>query len=357
MTKSNISKVSLEQYLYRNFIKYDKLIQIVNEAFTGSNATSVNIFIDLYSITKSLYYKSNTIIIEDYSALTSCVINLCAHLRDFFRTRYSVKSKIYIISSRNCSNKNIWPDYNRNMEETMYAAQSIDEMIINNINLLDALCPYLHDIFFISGSYETGVYMYDIICKNELTKNYNPNIIITKDSYNYQLIPMRDHNVVFRPKKKDGEDVSYFLNKENMMERFIIIDRSTMIANKLDLDSGLFTLLLTLSRVPERNLKSIFNVTKAIDIISEAVKNFRIVNGYNSNLEMIWNAIYKDSFNIGFQTFEDRFKVIDIMFQHRIFATTPEAKKVIFPNLYDPETVKSINNQYFKRNPLDLNRL
>lgn len=197
--------------------------------------------------------------------------------------------------------------------------------------------------------------MLDIMCKNEMSGNNNPNIIITKDAYNFQLIPMRDHNIVFRPKKKDGEDISYFLNKNNLLERFITIDRSTMISEKILLDSGLFSLILTLSRVPERNIKSNFNITKTIESLNDAIRNFRIFNGYNSDLEIIWNAMFPES--LGFTTFECRFKAIDIIYQHGLISQSSKLKNVVFPNLYDPETVKSINNEYFKNNPLDLNRL
>jgi len=353
------TKVSLEQLMYKNFIKYDKLIEMVNVAFAGSNATSINIFIDVYSMVKILY-KGQNILIEDYSSLTSSIINLCAHLRDFFRTRYNTNSKIYIVASRNIPTMNIlsYPPYNSDIKVAMTNMTSVDEMIVNNMELLEILCPYLPDIFFIRGEYETGVYMYDIMCKNEILGNNNPNIIITRDPYNFQLIPMRPETVVFRPYKQSGADLSYYLDKNNLFEKFLVTDRMVVAKKTITINPGLFTVFLTLSKLPERRIKSLFNTTKAISILDEAVTSLRLYNGYNSDIERVWNSIYKDSFgSIGYSIFKSRFDVIDIQSQHYGFANSPYSKNITFPNLYDPETIKLINNKYFKNNPLDLNRL
>lgn len=359
MSKNNLMKVSIEQLMYKNFIKYDKLVEMVNTVFVGSNATSINIFIDVYSMVKILY-KSKNILIEDYSSLTASIINLCAHLRDFFRTRYNTTSKIYIVASKNSPTMNIlsYPSYNSDIIGSMNSMTSIDEMVVNNMELLETLCPYLPDIFFIKGEYETGVYMYDIMCKNEILGNIDPNIIITRDPYNFQLIPMRENTVVFRPKKQSGADLSYYLDKNNLFERFLITDRLVVAKNKITINPGLFTVFLALSKLPERRIKSLFNTTKAINILDEAVATLRLHNGYNSDMERVWNSIYKDSFgSIGYSTFKSRFDVIDIQSQHYGFANSPYSKGVVFPNLHDPETIKLINNKYFKKTPLDLNRL
>ena len=359
MVKGNNMKVSIEQLMYKNFIKYNKLIEMVNSAFVGSNATSINIFIDVYSMVKTLY-KNPNILIEDYSSLTSSIINLCAHLRDFFRTRYNTMSKIYIISSRNTPsiNETILPFYNNAVKSSMINTPVIDSMITGNIELLKTLCPYLPDIFFIKGTYETGVYIYDIMCKNEMLGNCNPNIIITRDPYNFQLIPMKENTVIFRPKKRNGVDSSYYLDKKNLFKTFLITDRLIIIKDKMILDPGLFSVFLALSKLPERSIKSLFNTTKTIKMLTEAVVDLRLHNGYNSDMTVVWNSIYKDSFgSIGYSTFKSRFDVIDIQSQHYSFANSPYSKAVTFPNLYDPETVKLINNKYFKKIPLDLNRL
>ena len=96
----------VEQLLFSNYIKYDRLKTLINESFKGSDATEINVVIDMYSICKSLY-RNNIEIGDIGSILTSSVINMIAHYRHFFRTYYGTDSKFYIINSINCPMKNI----------------------------------------------------------------------------------------------------------------------------------------------------------------------------------------------------------------------------------------------------------
>lgn len=350
-------KVSLEQLVNTNYIKYSRMIDIVNAAYAGSDATNINIYIDMYSMIKVLY-SNKQYEIQDYSALTACMINMCAHYRDFFRTRYQTESKIFIIYSKNCSyvNNQFYPDYNRKNAMMFATNKKIDDMILNNVELLKTLCPYLPDIHFVTGTFETGVLIYDLICRNEVENPNTPHMIITKDIYNYQLVPMRNNITIVRPKKVNGVDVSYFINNNNLIDIYLV-ERKTSAKPITTLHPGLLSLIMTLSSVSERNIKSLFNITTALRIITTAVANYRILNGYNSDIETIWNAIYDTNFDIGYTTFEHRFKAIDIMSQYSIYLNTPEPKNIQLINLYDPEAVKAINNKYFKMTPLDLNRL
>ena len=61
-------------------------------------------------------------------------------------------------------------------------------MIQFNIDLLNLMCKYLPDIYFIKGTFETGVIMYDLILRNEKKSHSIPHLILTKDIYNYQLV-------------------------------------------------------------------------------------------------------------------------------------------------------------------------
>ena len=107
-----MSKISISQIINYSYVKYDRLSELINLEYKGSNSSNINIFIDLYSILKPLY--SANIIIDDYTEITSCIINMCAHYRYFFRSRYNVESRIYLIWSKNIpyKNKTLYPDSN-----------------------------------------------------------------------------------------------------------------------------------------------------------------------------------------------------------------------------------------------------
>lgn len=353
-----MEKMTIERLINSNYIRYNKLVEIVTHAFVGSTATEVNIYIDLYSILKSLYSDRTNYIIEDYSSVTSSIINMCAHYREFFRSRYKVESKFFIVYSKNCPyiNKQFYPEYNKNNEFKMNSNKMADDMIKNNLELLSTLCPYLPDIHFVQGSFETGVIIYDLICREEVN-NRNPHIVITKDIYNYQLVSMRDNIVILRPKKKDGMDVSYYINNHNLYSEYLKSRKTDYSNIPAVLSTGLLSLLMTLSSVTERNIKSLINIRSALKLLNEAVSDYRILNGHNSDILNVYNNLNIEKYNIGATTFEHRFKSIDIQFQHIVFINTPECIAISLDNLYDPDNVRAINNKYFKKNPLDLNKL
>lgn len=352
--------ILIDQLINSNYIRYDRLATITNSAFAGSDADTINLYVDLYSILKVLY-KNDVYKVESPTSITSCIINLVSHYRAFYRTRYNVESNIYLIYSKNCPyvNKQFYIGYNSKNELTFNTNKSVEEMIEYNLNILDILCPYIPDVYFIKSEYETGVIIYDLICKNQATNN-NPNIILTKDKYNYQLCSM-DNVVIFRPRKKDNEDISYFINKHTLLYTYLTERK----LNTSNLDKtimpDLLSLIMTMSSVPERNIKNMININTSINIISKLISKNKIINGRSVDLDYLYDAISSESKNskLNKNIFDNRFKAIDIIYQHMIYYNTNDRllndNKLI--NLYDPENLKYINNEYFKDNPLDLMRL
>lgn len=352
------NQIPVESILYSNYIKYDRLSEMVESTFKGSNATSINIFIDLYSLVKPLY-KCDTFIRENGLVMSSSIINLCAHLRYFFRNRYNVESNIYLIYSTNTPeyNKMLWLGYNQNQENILKRESKNNDLIVQNIKVLETLVPYLPGIYLLSSDFESGVLIYDTICYNKSIGNKNPNIVISKDSYLFQLVGLSSDLFIFRPKKSNSNDVSYVVNKENLLSEWFI-SKNVAIPDYLgELDSRLCSLLMSLSRCPERSIKSLFSLPKASEIIYSGVERHQIVNAHNSNTEYIWNSLYRSEFDkFTLDLFDRRFKVIDILSQYFVFMNVDKSKKN-FLDLIDPNTVKEINNRYFEQYPLDLDRL
>src|SRR5574344_2650368 len=178
--------VSIEQIIYSNCVKYERLSGIINKAFKGSKADNLNIFIDLYSILKSVYRKE--VKAEQFTSITSTVINICSHYRYFFRNFYNVETTFYLVFSYNCNEINslLTSGYNDKFKDLLNANPMKVDLVQKNIEFLETLCPYLPNIYFIKSNYEVGVHIKDIINK---TKNDNTaNMIVSKDSYLYQLV-------------------------------------------------------------------------------------------------------------------------------------------------------------------------
>lgn len=327
------NKLLIEQIICSNYIKYDKLTSIINTVFAGSNKENINIYIDLYSIFSKLY--SNNYFIQDYSTITSCVINMCAHYREFFKTRYQCTTSFYIIYSDNIPyvNNQLVPSYNRKYKDTITNNSKIYEMIRSNCALLETICPYLPDIYYLETSFEAGTMIFDIMSKYD-QKDEKVHIIISKDVYLYQLVLYKPDTVILRPKKYKSEDLSYYIDKNNIMIEYYKYRKWKEKPNLYLFPENLLY-IMALTSFPERNIKAKYS-------ISQLMKYLTLSDGY---------SLIK-----GNKELEHRYNGIDLKFQHIIFMSNPDSKYTL-KSLYDIGGIQEINNKYFVKNPLDLNRL
>ena len=98
-------KANIESVLLGYYIKYTRLEQLTLTTIASSefaNSNDVDIYIDLYDMLKKLY--SIDIYANKQFTIVSSVINLAAHMREFYWTRYHVNSRIYLIYATEESN-------------------------------------------------------------------------------------------------------------------------------------------------------------------------------------------------------------------------------------------------------------
>ena len=134
-----MSKILLEQIINAYLVRYDNLINIVSEAYKGSSAETINIYIDMYSIIKTIH--GTEFEMRDYNILASCVINMCGHYREFFWKRCNVTTNFYIVYSNNCPYiNNQWVRaYNYKALKQFNADRVKMDMIRYNVDLLKLL--------------------------------------------------------------------------------------------------------------------------------------------------------------------------------------------------------------------------
>ena len=89
--------LNAESIIIANYIKYETLGEMTNLAFANSDATSVNIYIDLYQIFRKMY--RNDIAVGDRSSVAATIVNLCSHYRAFYKKYYGVHARIFIIQT------------------------------------------------------------------------------------------------------------------------------------------------------------------------------------------------------------------------------------------------------------------
>lgn len=338
----------VEHLLFSNYIKYDKLKDLINESFKGSDATEINVIIDMYSICKSLY-RNNIEIGNIGSILTSGIINMVAHYRHFFRNYYGTESTFYIINSINCPMQNIslYMNYNKSFRYLLSYKKDITDFIKSNIDILNLICRYIPETYFINTDLETGVIINEAVIKHSA----KPNIVITKDQYNYQLSALYDNVVILRPKKIINEDISYYINKKNVLP--IYFSENNNKYKDTNINPELLSCIMTLSSLSCRDIKKMFTRPKAVNILQNLIEFHYLLNAHSLDYH---NALSKVMDEEKLFIFNQRFNAIDILKQSLI---TPniETRIRIQPYKHDPRALQHLNNTYFSNNPLDLNKL
>ncbi len=152
--ENNTGASPIEDKIIGSYVKYDRLSKITYDTYGGSSiasATELNVFIDLYSIMHSIFSESGQTIIDNYTSITSSIINMVGHYRAFFR-KMNVRTKFFLIFSYNtCDiNRKFLAEYNEVFLKKS-EIKTFRKIADDNFNLMNILCPYLTDIFFIKS--------------------------------------------------------------------------------------------------------------------------------------------------------------------------------------------------------------
>lgn len=345
---SNIDRVPIEYILYGQFIKYNKLEEIVNKEFDNSPVRFVNIFIDAYQMLLPIYkfYK-----VENDLSVTSCLINMAIHYRSFFK-RYGVDSNVFILYSPTMSsnNRRFCGEYNSSNIKKMMNNNAVYQIVNNNLSLMGTIIPYIPYIYFKIGTVETTVMAYDII--SHLPQEI-PCIFVTSSQYAFQLPSICKNTLLFFRKKNKDEDLSYSVNCGNTLSYFISETRNHMI-DIGSIDQSWVNGFMTLSGIPKRDIKSLCTYKQSLKILNEISSSYKVIEP-----EILYDVIFKTTTrNIDYSTIVNRFNCIDLIYQYKMYQTLPESKDVSYLKKYvDMNALNDINEKYFKYNPISLDRL
>lgn len=303
--------------------------------------------------------------VKTMSIITSTMVNLCAHLRSYYWTRHHVNTNIFLVYSDLSVpyNKTFYPQYNAGNDLKVNANPRITEFIDYNMGLLDTLCPYLPDVYFVRGVYEPSVIILDLIFKEEASGNMAPNLVFTRDDIAMQLPACHPNTTVFLNNKRTG--VSLYSNITNAIPIYLLKSgRKKLMENQSTLDklsvidSSVLGALIALTNLPGRNMKSEYDINKAINIIYSAFTRKSLI-GRMANPVDLYNALFVgQESKMSVDSFVFRYKAVDLLTMYNDYMFSPFAKDISYKtNLNDGDAVRAINDTYFKENPLDLNRL
>lgn len=354
---------TVNQLIGSYYIRYDQLYELITSYYSGSSAENIDLYLDVTPLIKNLY--GNIDVRIDSISLAACLYNMCAHYRNFFKTRFGVGTRIFIVYSSMITplNHKYLLDYSNKppILESDKSEPDITQIISKSFELLDLLCNYTQDVYLVQTQHEASVAIYGLLLSS---RGLVPNIIISKDLYDYQLVSvpnsLSESTIVIRPKKVDNNDISYIVDKNNILS-VLLVERKVKVAPKetFCLDSSLYSLILALTRLPERHIKSLLNLPDAIRSLSEAIQSNDIYNGWTVDADRVAYTINKgreQTKKINEFEVANRFNAIDIVSQFDSLQSTGIPISIInMTNLYDPNGMKEIINKYFgKDNTLDV---
>ena len=350
--------VSCAPLIAKNFIKYERLSSMTNTAFAGSKETSMSIFIDLNSILLPLYSNQYdpTKDQSDFE-IASVILNMIAHYRSFYWRFYKVETNFYLIYSTNCgaANKMYYPEYNCKNAAKMVSKSFIHKRIVDNLIVIEKICSYLNNVCYFSSSYDTSA-MIAYIIEND-SKDF-VNIILTKDMATTQLVSYckyyKKFIVAFRPKKYRGEDMSFFITPTNLYA-YLFNEYKVQWDQTKVTDPSLYTFILAASKCPERSYKSVMSLSAIMSEVSLTAS----YGSYIADANMIIHSLSeKTSMNLLRANVEGRYKALDAIYQAGLLKNSPERinyKGMV--NLYDPNGLHAIAEEYFKKTPLNFENM
>lgn len=350
-------KTPLDMVMYKEYITYKELQKIIPAEFSGdTNTKTINVYIDLYQFLVTIFRYTR---IGNFFSICSCIVNYCAHIRNYFNTRHNVYTNICLVYSTNDSKNNtqFMPTYNYDYRNRIRYNTKIKNNVDENMKLIRLLVPYLPNVFLKEGTVETSVIIHDIIQKRLLGDN--PSLVLSNSQLMYQL-PILDSNAIvirkdLRIYKPNDFDKTYSYNHSNALHAYIYELKKKNIREYLNQKTISF--IMTLIGIPKRNIKSFCSYTTALSISKliplgcefDSEVLYDVCSDYYKSKKRDTNPIIKE-------LFIRTFKCIDLNYQYKLYKLLPEYKEESFikQNLDDVEGVQYINNKYFKDSPLNL---
>lgn len=352
-------KVNSQQVILSNYIKFNRLNELCSAIFSyedKNNIKTIDIYIDLYSVLSSLYNGSyDPALDKDDFSIAAGIINMIAHYRSFFRSN-NIDTRFFFVYSDiwSIDKTKLVPEYDFDMKFKMDNNPEIYNLIHQNLNIVIEMVKYINNSALLYSSIaDTSVLIYYLMIGGI---DYCPNnykIIITKDIVVNQVCAYVPKTVIFRPKKYNGEDASYFVSALN---GGLYNNLATVFKNKYQdpglVSAGLYSFVLAATKVPNRGIKSLIGYKTLMNELNTLFGNDssnQALNSYNYNVKYICKHLSANLYiKLQHGNINGRFSAIDAIKGYDEYITRPE--KSIYrgiQNLYDPNGLHQIDTEYF----------
>lgn len=344
-TNDYMDKVPLDTIIYSNFIRYEKMKELTLYQYRDSDSNNLNVFIDMESVLRPLYKRA----VINNTPLYVTILNLCAHIREYYWTRHQVSTTIFIVDTDNRTRMIRQDDLSINIPN-----QQRDSIITMSKNKLRMLVPYFPKLYYIEGHVESAILIKNIIDKR---LNYNHNMVLTKDLLCWQLPSLDPTTCIFRPRKSKAEDTSFVVNHSNCVNMWIQFINSSKNEISFNRSPLLFSLYIAMTNFREKTLTAYFSPKDAINRIGGLIDSYQILNGYNSP-ESIRDLLESMSIKTDKDNLYERYKSIDLQRLTDIYRTQPCAHDMSWCfSKSDIQSIKSINDNFHIEQPINIIQL
>lgn len=317
-------KVHINQLIGKYCVRMVNMNQLISNAYAGSNATSINVIIDLYSI-------KNSVLGVDFEAdgydFCSGVLDLVVHYKNYFRG-IGVDPYFIIIDSNNRPEPSITERSDYNCDFAIKCTNVNYAGVKSNIELLAQISDYIPSIRFIHTDHEVSVALAYLLESEALP--LSPTMIISRDMYVSMLPELYDVTWLYPSKYKKG-DMSWIANRGNV--RYMAFTKIYG-TNIQDLLYRLpISVVYSITKFPARGFRPLLQYRTVASMVNE-------------NPDAIWGI---DKWAEMCPVAKNNFKTLDIPVQLEYYRFCPESLliKTPRPKRHDIEGLKLINNDLF----------
>lgn len=316
---------------------------------------NVNVYINLENVLKVLcnspfnnYLVAQKNIKEKKIQLMCNIVNLAAHYKLYF-TKYNIDCRVvmYMNNPTDCLFKNSkYIKHYREYSRYKTWGNPIYSKVIKTINeieeFLTTVITYMDDIYLVTDdSIESSVIPY--ILNKELfpTMENTQNLIVSNSKYEYQYVSKGF--TILEPK---GED-SLYITEDTLMD--IYKSKSNVKCNETaPIEFIAFIISIIGDRYRSIDKMTGVGLSSVLKLINMAL-NKLLITKETTSVELLSNIVKEDYR----ETFIENFKCVDLDSQYNDLSEFDKemiTKQII--DRYDLNTLESINEKFFKMNPL-----
>jgi len=354
----------IEKILNMKKIRYeflDDLLKNIKKLY-GKPGSTVNICIDVPNMIKQLYNPKNIELLsrtlnKNRYCITSCIINMVAHYRHYFASRWRCYTNIYFMINT-LTDKNIIGHYDINYKKNYYEKRidvtnevfgTMNSVMKQNYNVIKIISDYLPHVYWIDSRSIDYRSQFPFI-KNNIVQNGDLSIVITNDHIFYQSV-LYDNTIILEPRG----DKSRIVSKDNVIP--ILAGKSkTLEKNKdaLYINPDNITLLDLMVNQKEYDIEGIrkFGYTKALLFLYKNKIDIGRPILNESSIESIFDGILEEN------EIKTLNKNLNIFSNEILYQRNEKKLDLIFENadnfINDPFELRKVNEKYFEGFPLIL---